>query len=370
MSARQVFGAAAVLLLVGGCAQSESGSGNGSGQLAARAGRWSTEVEWPFSLGVHGRDAVVTVSRNRVIALDTATGRERWHTDVNQVTHYAPSLDDRTVLVSADDRFIALERASGAPRWEAPLGEHAGGGVLTRTGSDPIALVVTERGVVAALDGRTGQARWSVQLPGDIWAVPAGGARAGAGAVLWAGEAGETTSRLRLFDLATGAVRWESTVEPGATAPVIHDGLVVVGEGNGNFAARIVARDLETGAERWSVPAPASFESGVTPGAAGGDVVVTDHFGTVTLVDAHAGRARWQTAIREPILDTRMVLTAHAVVLRTYGGKVVVLDRESGRVLRRVDPGGFPVGIGTSGGRLLFAVRLARPDRVEAEALP
>jgi outer membrane protein assembly factor BamB len=368
MNARRVLAAVAVLLLVAGCAH--AGSSNGSGGVAARAERWSTEVDWPFSLAVHGRDAVVTISRNRVVALDTGTGRERWRTAVKQVTHYAPALDSQTVLVSADDRFIALERASGAPRWEAPVGEHAGGGVLTRTGSDPIALVTTERGLVAALDGRTGRARWSVQLPGDIWAAPTADAPAGAGAVLRAGARGETESRLRVFDLATGAVRWETAVEPGASAPVMHDGLVVVGEGNGNFAARVVARDIVSGAERWSVPAPASFESGVTPAAGGGDVVVTDHFGTVTLVDARAGKARWQTAVGEPILDTRMVLTARAVVLRTYGGKVVVVDRESGRVLRRVDPSGFPVGAGTSGGRLIFAVRHARPDRVEAEAMP
>jgi outer membrane protein assembly factor BamB len=289
---------------------------------------------------------------------------------VGQVTHYEPALNARTVLVSADDRFVAFERASGRRRWEAPVGEHAGGAVLTRAGADPIALVTTERGVTAALDGRTGQARWSVHLPGDVWAAPAADADAGAGAVVWAGPAGETVSRLRVFDLSTGAVRWEVVVEPGATAPVIHEGLVVVGEGNGNFAARVVARDLASAAERWSVPAPASFESGVTPGADGGDVAVTDHFGTITLVDARAGKARWQTAIREPILDTRVVLSAHAVVVRTHGGEVVVLDRESGRVLRRVDPGGFPVGIGAGAGRLIFAVRLARPDRIEAEALP
>jgi outer membrane protein assembly factor BamB len=118
------------------------------------------------------------------------------------------------------------------------------------------------------------------------------------------------------------------------------------------------------------VPAPASFESGVTPGAAGRDVVVSDHFGTVTLVDVRAGKTQWQTAIREPILDTRVVVGRDTVVIRTYGGKVVVLDRDSGRVIRRVDPGGFPVGIGTSAGRLIFAARLARPDRVEAIAMP
>jgi outer membrane protein assembly factor BamB len=370
MSARRVLAAAVAVVAIGGCAQ--SGSGNGSADRSRRGRAWSTEVGWPFSLGVQGRDAVVTVSENRVVALDTATGRDRWRTDVTRVTHYEPALDSHTVLVSADDRFIALERASGMRRWEAPVGEHAGGAVLTRVGSEPIALVTTERGLVAALDGRTGQARWAVQLPGDIWAAPAAGvtANASAGAVLWAGADGEAVNRLRVFDLATGAVQWESGVEAGASAPVIHDGLIVLGEGDGNFAARVVARDLASGAERWSVPAPASFESGVTPGAAGGDVVVSDHFGTITLVDARAGTTRWQTAIREPILDTRVVLGAHAVVIRTYGGKVVVLDRDSGRVIRRFDPGGFPVGVGTSAGRLIFAVRLARPDRVEAEALP
>jgi outer membrane protein assembly factor BamB len=90
----------------------------------------------------------------------------------------------------------------------------------------------------------------------------------------------------------------------------------------------------------------------------------------VTLVDVRAGKTRWQAAIREPILDARVVVGAHTVVIRTYGGKVVVLDRDSGRVVRRVDPGGFPVGVGTSAGRLIFAVRLARPDRVEAIATP
>jgi len=370
MSTRRVLAAAAVVVAFAGCAQAGSGNGGAGGSGSGRS--WSREVGWPFSLGVRGRDAVVTASGNRVVALESATGRERWRTDVTRVTHYEPALDGHTVLVSADDRFIALTRASGARRWEAPVGEHAAGAVLTRVGSEPIALVTTERGVVAALDGGTGQARWSVQLPGDIWAAPAAGPAEtdAVGAVLWTGAAGETVNHLRVFDVATGAVRWESGVEAGATAAVIHDGLVVLGEGNGNFAARVVARDLASGAERWSVPVPASFESGVTPGAASGDVVVSDHFGTVTLLDARAGKVRWQTAIREPVLDTRVVLGAHTVVIRTYGGNVVVVDRDSGRVIRRVDPAGFPVGVGTSAGRLIFAVRLARPDRVEAIAMP
>ena len=133
MSARRVLAAATVVAAVAGCAQ--AGPGNGSAGGSGRGRAWSTEVGWPFSLAVRGRDAFVTVSGNRVVALDSATGRERWRTDVTRVTHYEPGLDDHTVLVSVDDRFIALTARSGARRWEAPVGEHAGGAVLTRVGS-------------------------------------------------------------------------------------------------------------------------------------------------------------------------------------------------------------------------------------------
>lgn len=358
MTGLRALVAAVVVTVAAGCAQAGSGAG--------RTGTWRSHASWPFSLAVRGRDTVVADGGNRVVALDTATGRERWHADVAQATRYEPAIDGETVLVSAGDRFVAFERVSGARRWETSVGDRAGGGVLTRAGSAAVALVTTERGGVAAIDGRSGQVRWSLQVPGDIWAAPAAHAGVGVGAVLWAGD----EQRLRVFDLLTGAVRWETTVAPGASAPAIQDRIVVLGEGDGNDTARVVARDLTSGAERWSVPAPASFESGVTPGAAGGDVAVCDHFGTVTVVDGRRGAARWQTALRVPILDSRVVLTRRAVVIRTHGGKIVVLDRASGRVVRRVDPDGFPVGFGVGEGRLVFAVRLARPDRVESERLP
>jgi outer membrane protein assembly factor BamB len=351
--------AAAVVIAAAGCAPMGA-------RERERAITWRTAVSWPFSLTVRGRDTVVAAGGSHVIALDTATGRERWRATVAHVTRYEPAIDHDAVVVSAGDRFVMLERETGAIRWETAVGEHAGASVLTRAGSDAIALVTTGRGVVAALEGRTGVTRWSAQVPGEIWAAPAADATSSTGAVLWAGD----EHRLRVFDLATGAVRWEATVAPGASAPAIRDGVVVLGEGDGNFAARVAARDVASGAERWSVPAPASFESGVTPGASRDVVAVCDHFGTLTLVDVRRGTSRWQTALRVPILDTRVVVTRRAVIVRTFGGKLVALDRTSGRVVRRLVPGGFPVGFGVGEGRLVFAVRLARPDRVESERLP
>jgi len=320
----------------------------------------------PFALTVDADDAVVTAGRGRVVDLDTARGHERWHADVSDATFYEPALDDDTVLLSAGDRFVALERSSGAFRWEVPVGEQAGGVALARAGSDPVALVTTESGLVAALDGRGGQTRWTTRVAGQVTAAPAVDPTTGTAALTWSG--GEP--RLRVLDVATGAVRWESPIQSGSTAPVIVGGVVVLGEGDGHFEARVVARDVASGAERWSVPVPAPFESSLTPGADGDDVVVADHFGTVTLVDARAGTPRWQTALGEPVLRTRVLLSRSSVVVATHGGAVVVLERGSGRVARRGDPGGFPVGIGTSGDRLVVALRLTEPERVEAEALP
>lgn len=351
----------AAVVLVTGCTDAVSSDAR---RNPGGATVWSTNVDWPFSLGVDGGDAVVTVSRNRVVDLDTVRGRERWHADLEHVTHHDPVLDDETVLISADDRFVALERRSGALRWEASIGEHAGGSALARLHGEPIALVTTEDGAVAALDGRTGALRWSVSVPGDILAAPA--VDAGMAAVVWSGDG----DHVGVFDLATGAQRWQAPIDPGATAPVVHRGLVVLGEGKGNFEARVVGRDVTSGSERWSTTVPASFEPGLTPGADGHDVAVSDHFGTVTLVDTRSGKPRWQTAIRDPILDTRVLLTDEAVVLSTYAGELVILDRGSGRVRRRVAAGGYPAGIGVSGRRLIVAVRLARPDRVEALQLP
>jgi outer membrane protein assembly factor BamB len=351
----------AVMLAVvhaAGCAQATESNGRREPSTAV----WSTPVDWPFSFAVRGDHAVVTSGRNRVVDLDIEDGHERWHADLPHVTHYDPAVDAGSVLISADDRFVALERDSGAQRWESSIGEHAGGVALTRGDGEPMALVTTEQGVVAALDGDTGAVRWSVPLPGDIHARPAADTRARVGAVVWSSD----VDRLRVFDLMTGATRWETAVDPGTTAPVFQAGVVVLGEGKNNFEARVVGRDITTGDERWSVTAPASFEPGLTPGAAGGDVAVSDHFGTVTVVDARRGSALWRTTIREPILDTRVLLTARAVALTTYGCRIVILDRRSGRVVRRVDPGGFPVGLGFAGRQLMFAVRLARPDRVEA----
>jgi len=292
-------------------------------------------------------------------------GTTRWRIDVPGAGLHPPALDRTTVLVGAGTHVVALERETGATRWEVPAPDPGApspvalGGGLAFAGSEP--------GTLVALDVDTGTTRWSVRFPGSVRSAPVTDVAAGIVVATWHG--GEEP-RLRALDLATGAVRWHAPLLPFATAPVATGDLVVVAEGDGEYRARIVARRAGDGSEAWTTPAPASFESGITPGVTRDDVAVVDHFGTVTVLDAATGAVRTRTELDEPVLHTTVLLGPEHVALTTHQGVVVAVDRASGRVRYRGSLGGYPAAIARCGPDLLVAVRLRDPGRVESIRLP
>lgn len=305
--------------------------------------------------------AVVLAGGGEVRALDPE-GATAWRTDVPGAALQAPALDDAVVAVGAGDRIVALERGDGSPRWELPVPDGAAG---------PVALVGefvvagTEAGALVAIDTATGETRWTRSYAGAVRAAPVAGVTDDGAAVVatWHGGA---DPRLRAFDHATGEPRWDAPI-PGATsAPAVHQGVVVVGEGDGRGNARVVGRAVDDGTELWSAAAPASFESSITPGAEGGDVAVVDHFGTVSVVDAHTGAGRLRVDLDAAVLRTTVLVTGALVALTTHAGDLVLIDRRSGRIRHRSDPGGFPVALAASGPDLLVALRIREPGRVEA----
>jgi outer membrane protein assembly factor BamB len=327
--------------------------------------RWSTVLpDWPFTMAADDDGAFVVVGDD-LLAVDPADGTERWRVTVGRTVLYDPALDHDTVVVSTEERFLALDRTTGARRWELAADEHPSAAAIVATGSGSIALLPTEAGSVTAVDVASGGPRWTIRFPGRVQGPPA--AADGIATITWHDPA---TPAVRAFDVATGAVAWEAAIGASSSAPATVAGVVVTGEGDGHYTARVVGRDLRTGAERWAVPVPASFEPGVIPGARDGDVALTDHFGTVTLVDARSGRARWQHPLELGVLRTRVFVTPSAVVLGTFGGRVAVLDRDTGRELSRARPGGFPSGMAVAGGRLLLALRLTEPPRLVAGPVP
>jgi outer membrane protein assembly factor BamB len=326
---------------------------------------WTRDVVgWPYSIAADDQRAVVVAGV--VSALDSE-GEVEWESDIPGAWLHRPALSDSTVVVSGDDRFHALDAASGEERWTVSALD-AGPVALTTDGDgEEIALLATEPGALAATDAATGAERWAMRHTGELWAPPAVDADAGFAAAVWSGF---DDPRLRVLDLDTGAVEWEVAVDPYVAAPVIADDTVVVPQGDGNFSGRAVGYALADGTESWSTPLPASFQPGTVPAADGGQVAVIDRLGTVTMLDAATGAVVWFTELRRPVLHTRVILTPDAVVVTDEPGEVVILDRTDGRIRERLRPDGFPVGVADTGARLLVALRLTQPGRVEAWPRP
>jgi eukaryotic-like serine/threonine-protein kinase len=57
-----------------------------------------------------------------LLALDAATGAERWRVVAVNAFTIAPTVAGETVYVAADWQLLALDTPTGAERWRTPVG--------------------------------------------------------------------------------------------------------------------------------------------------------------------------------------------------------------------------------------------------------
>src|SRR5205823_1403019 len=206
------------------------------------------------------------------------------------------------VVVGGTGAVVALSRTDGTRRWSSATA----GAVHSLAVSGDTALAGDDTGTLTAFDLSAGAVRWSVGYPGALWSGARVDRATGAVVATWH-QTG--TPAVRVFDLATGALRWEAPTAAFTAAPVVHGGRVVLAIGDGDRHARVEARDLATGEVEWRTPVPASFEEAIEPAADDHAVVVVDHFGVVSLLDPATGQLRWQHDLAHALLDTTMALT-------------------------------------------------------------
>jgi outer membrane protein assembly factor BamB len=348
------------------------------GPAVARPGpaRWSVESTGGEPMGVTAdADGVIAVSYRSVQSIDPGDGSERWHTAIGRTPDIAPvraAADHDLVAVPTGEGVTALARTDGAERWSARFGtglENAGlsgtVAVAHPTGAPPL-VVGTKAGTVAGFDAGTGAVRWKVRFDGDVVTAPAIDDGAGTAVLLWHPDRGE--GRLRALDLATGATRWEAATLEKTAAPVVHDGTVLLSEGDNLSRARARALDLRSGAVRWETALPKSFEWETEPAAAGPDYVTVDHFGTVTALEVATGQVRWQRSGDWALLDTQVVIGERSVVFHDFNGHLVTLDRATGS-LRSVHGQPDVTDTAGRGGLLVTAVNQLVARRFEARVL-
>jgi outer membrane protein assembly factor BamB len=343
--------------------------------FGGRADRGDHGVQWqasikdgPSDLAADPQGIVVTTSAPSVYALGP-DGRFRWRVPIDDLALGQPAVGADLAVVGGMHSVTALARADGSARWRRSMAVAANSiAVAAHT-----VLVGDDSGTLTALDASSGTPRWSMQYPGALWSGARVDLEAGAVVATWHQS---DRPAVRVFDLVTGALRWEAPTDRYTAAPAVHAGVVVLAIGDGDRHARVEARDLATGARRWQTSVPASFEEAIEPAIAGGLVAVVDHFGVVSTFDLDSGRLRWQHDLADVLLATRVALTGHRVALTSYAGVLYVLDSRDGHLVARIAPerlGGLPVATvrapGPGPARMLLALRL-RDWGVQLRRLP
>jgi eukaryotic-like serine/threonine-protein kinase len=191
-----------------------------------------------------------------VYALDAASGALRWKFRTGDVVHASPAVEGGTVFIGSwDGRFYALDLATGAERWRFqagldPLMHNQQGFQASAAVVDGVVYVGCRDAHLYALDAKTGAERWRFST-GQSWVV--GSPAVAGGRVIFATS---DSSLVHIVDAASGKPLAEQRA-PGYmfSSPTLAGDMILIGVLNGSLQAR----DLSSGAERWTFRTEASL---------------------------------------------------------------------------------------------------------------
>lgn len=280
-----------------------------------------------------------------LIALDAATGAERWRASIGSAGYQSPAVLDGVVYIgSAGGRVHAIDAGSGDERWvfSAPNP----GETLTSASvaaADGLVFFATNRGLLYALDATNGQERWHNTVGGESPTTPvvAEGvvyvgadqatdtiepdAVSGMGAFLNPPYPSSGDFLLYAFDTADGSQRWSADlgtavkgVEPSPA--VIGGTLVIAGVGAGWREVR--ALDSADGSERWRFVADQTINA--APTVADGTVIADSFGGRVYALALDTGHPVWSVETGGPIV-TSAYLADGAVVVGSGDGNLYAI---------------------------------------------
>jgi len=190
-----------------------------------------------------------------VYALDAQSGALRWKFRTGDVVHASPAVADGTVFVGSwDGRFYALDLATGAERWRFqagldPLMHNQQGFQSSAAVADGVVYVGCRDSNLYALDAKTGAERWRFPT-GQSWVV--GSPAVAGGRVVFATS---DSSLVHIVEAASGKpIAEQQALGYMFSSPTVAGDTILVGVLNGTLQAR----DLATGAERWTFRTDAS----------------------------------------------------------------------------------------------------------------
>lgn len=331
--------------------------------------RWIANVGGTISLGtpiVAGGLAIVVVldnaggDRGGLVALDLATGAERWRyrTPFPAVGAAAAS-GDTVVVATKNGEVHAVALADGTPRWQ----HDAAAGISTFSGSlwgpptiaDGLVYVALQ-GNFTALDLASGTPVWA-RDPDDPEFNWLGSLAAVAVSEGTAIAAFNRTLGVASASATTGAAGW--SIKDGRSvavnaSPVIENGIVYLVSAAGAVSAAtldtgstIWARNVTPGANEWHYSVTA------TPALAGGRLFVATQWDDLVALDAASGAELWRVPAADGVLsfthyrDAQAAWAASPVVT----GDIVWIGGLDGRLRA----------LATDDGRELWSTQLGAP---------
>jgi outer membrane protein assembly factor BamB len=268
-----------------------------------------------------------------MIALDAATGTERWRVAGAGKPVRTPTVANDTMYVPMDNGIQAIDLVAQAPDWHTTFAEgqeHDGDSEWAEVPAVVGGTVYagTHLGTLYAIDAATGTVEWEFTAEGlpeeqlmDEEPVPEvrrtgrfDGPVAVADGIVYAAN---WDSRLYAVDAATGEKVWSTfqyspidwTSRP--SPPAVYDGTVYTST---RQSGAVIALDAQTGEQEW-VFDELGYSEGVPPAVT--DTSVYASAGTsseqmfLVALDRATGRQRWQTWIglpsRGPIVDEQNV---------------------------------------------------------------
>ncbi len=261
---------------------------------AEEAWRWPAPP--PGSVGMPAVDddgVSFTYGHLRVVLLDL-DGSPRWELERVGLRDVAPALTSDLVVAATEKGLLAVDRATGRLRWDTEVGERANTPVIV----GGRAVVSTWEGSLTAFDLADGRVAWRTALPG-----PAIGPAATDGSVVaatWESTHGDAAGAV-VVEGGDGRQRWSVPLEPGGVGgPAIVDLPEEAGAGQGRSwwpspaTSPPMPSTWPTATSVWRTATGGRGSPEVPPLPFGdGEVLVAHRRAGLVLLDAGTGAEEW-----------------------------------------------------------------------------
>lgn len=266
-----------------------------------------------------------------IIAIDAATGTERWRFPTEHVAGTTPAISHGIVYAGDSGGIVyALDAGTGQERWRSDL--HSGWTSAPVVVNDTVFVaaagyrtslhVAAGQGVVVVGSGLVGQPEDGFQL--YAFDRVTGEAR-------WhSGDDRSGQPGLFAFDLDSGALLWNVEMASLDSGPAIGGQYVYAGS---TLEDTLFALDLESGDEVWSTAIGEDLSPDSAPAISGGRVFIPTAYGSIVCLDASTGTEQWRASAEHISLSGSAIIVDNEVYVVDTNWGVTAFSAVDGSTL-------------------------------------